>query len=155
VGVRRRIELGEVARADMADLKAKQRRIYAQVQQFFKDLEKSGELGYALRDEFEGFRAAHICNDRYRVVWRDQPEIEDYTGREGDTVIPVEVVLVGPKNTSSGTIYERGNPAEMEPSRRDESPAPQPARRASRAGRRAGRGGPDRGHPSPGQGQGE
>jgi hypothetical protein len=36
------------------------------------------------------------------------PEIEDYTGAEDDTVVPVEVLRVGLKKPlSGGSVYER------------------------------------------------
>ena len=93
----------------MASLKQQDRRAYGEIQKFFRErLETNADLGHPLRGEWSGYRAIHVYNDRYRVIWRDLPEIEDYSGDEDDTVIPVEVVRVGLKSPIGGsTIYER------------------------------------------------
>jgi hypothetical protein len=93
----------------MARLKQQDRKAYGEIQKFFKEqLETSGGLGHPLHGEWEGYRAIHVYNDRYRVIWRELSEIEDYAGAEDDTVVPVEVVRVGLKKPlSGGTVYER------------------------------------------------
>jgi hypothetical protein len=93
----------------MALVKQQDRKAYSEIQKFFRDeLETSSDVGYSLRGEWSGYRAVHIYKDRYRIIWRDLPEIEDYTGAEGDVVVPVEVVRVGLKNPVGGsTIYEK------------------------------------------------
>jgi len=74
-------------------------------------LAKRVGLGVPLHSEWEGCRRAHVCNDRYRVIWKELPEIEDYEGGEGDTVVPVQVLRVGPKVLlGGGTIYQQPNP---------------------------------------------
>jgi hypothetical protein len=65
------------------------------------------EIGYELEDEWTGYRAIHIGNDRYRVIWRIDPPEEDYERPEGSQVIPVIVVRIGPKTSAVGvTIYD-------------------------------------------------
>jgi hypothetical protein len=93
----------------MARLKQQDRKAYGEIQKFFKEqLATSDVLGYPLHGEWEGSRAVHVYNDRYRVIWRERPEVEDFAGCEDDTVIPVEVVRVGLKKPLSGvTVYER------------------------------------------------
>jgi hypothetical protein len=94
-------------------IKRQDRKAYGEIQKFFRELEKSDKLGYGygLRGEWAGRRAAHVYNDRYRVIWQELPEIEDYTGAAEDTVVPVQVVRVGLKTPNGGgTIYEQ--PAE-------------------------------------------
>jgi hypothetical protein len=88
-------------------MKRQDRKAYREIQKFFReDLEKREGLGYPLRGELAGHRAVHVCSDRYRVIWRELPEIEDHTGAEDDTVVPVEVVRVGLKTPpAGGTIY--------------------------------------------------
>jgi hypothetical protein len=53
---------------------------------------------------------AHVCDDQYRVIWRELPEIEDYEGADGDTIVPVQVLRVCPKVMLAGTIYEQPSP---------------------------------------------
>jgi hypothetical protein len=93
----------------MALIKRQDRKAYGVIQNFFRDdLAKSGDLGYPLHAEWSGYRAVHIYSDRYRIVWRDLAEIEDYAGAEGDMVVPIEVVRVGLKNPDGGsTIYDQ------------------------------------------------
>lgn len=93
----------------MAGLKQQDRKAYGEIQKFFKEqLATSEGLGYPLRGEWEGSRAIHVYNDRYRVIWREMPEIEDYAGAEDDTVVPVEVLRVGLKKPlNGGSVYER------------------------------------------------
>jgi hypothetical protein len=93
----------------MARIRQQERKAYSEIQKFFREqLEASGDLGDPLHGEWSGYRSVHVYNDRYRVIWRDLPEIEDYTGAEDDTVVPVEVVQVGLKNpVGGGTIYEK------------------------------------------------
>lgn len=93
----------------MERIKRRDRRAYGEIQKFFRDdLASRTDLGYPLRGELAGHRAVHVCNDRYRIIWRELPEIEDYTGAEDDRVVPVEVVRVGPKTPiGGGTIYEQ------------------------------------------------
>ena len=93
----------------MAGLKQQDRKAYGEIQKFFKEqLATHDDLGYPLRGEWESSRAIHVYNDRYRVIWREMPEIEDYTGAEDDTVVPVEVLRVGLKKPlSGGSVYER------------------------------------------------
>ena len=67
-----------------------------------------------MHGEWEGCRRAHVCDDRFRVIWRDLPEIDDYEGSEGDTVVPVKVLRVGPKVQVGGTIYEQPLPPSEE-----------------------------------------
>jgi hypothetical protein len=43
-----------------------------------------------------------LPNDRYRVIFREELEIEDYDGAEDDTVVPVVAVRVGLKTPLSG-----------------------------------------------------
>lgn len=89
-------------------VKRQDRKAYGEIQKFFRELEKSDDLGYRLHGEWAGRRAAHVYNDRYRVIWQELPEIEDYTGAEDDKVVPVQVVRVGLKTpTGGGTIYEQ------------------------------------------------
>lgn len=93
-------------------MKARDKKIYGEVQKFLRDhLAKRAELGVPLHGEWEGCRRAHVCDDRYRVIWIEQAEIEDYEGGEGDTVVPVLVLRVGPKVLlGGGTIYQQPNP---------------------------------------------
>jgi hypothetical protein len=89
-------------------IKRQDHKAYGEIQKFFRELEKSDDLGYPLHGEWAGRRAAHVYNDRYRVIWQELPEIEDYTGAEDDKVVPVQVVRVGLKTaTGGGTIYEQ------------------------------------------------
>ena len=77
----------------------------------FDQLEKTPDLGYPLRDEWEGCYAVHAGQDRYRVIWELLPPEEDYEGDPGDQVVPVVVLRVGPKMASDGrTIYESPRP---------------------------------------------
>jgi hypothetical protein len=78
-------------------IKSQDRKIYGEIQNFLRELEKRADLGVSLHGDWEGCRRAHVCDDRYRVIWRDLPEIEDYEGAAGDMVIPVQVLRVGPK----------------------------------------------------------
>lgn len=94
----------------MARIKSRDRKLHGEIEKFLKELEKSAHLGVPLHGEWDGYRRAHVCNDRYRVIWRDLPEIENYAGAEGDTVIPVQVLRVGPKVMLAGTIYEQPRP---------------------------------------------
>jgi hypothetical protein len=95
-------------------IKSQNRKIYGQIQNFLRELQNRSDLGVPLRGEWEGCRRAHVCDDRYRVIWRDLPEIDDYEGAEGDVVIPVQVLRVGPKVQLSGdTIYEQPSPPEL------------------------------------------
>ena len=93
----------------MALIKQQDRKAYGEIQDFFRDrLAISSDLGYPLRGEWSGYQAIHIYRDRYRIIWQDLPEIEDYENGEDDTIVPVEVVRVGLKNPVGGsTIYER------------------------------------------------
>jgi hypothetical protein len=97
----------------MERIKRKDRKAYGEIQKFFMEqLVKTGDLGIEMRGEWQGCRRAHICADRYRIVWRDLPEIEDYEGGPDDKIVPVEVLRVGPKVLPSGeTIYQQPNPA--------------------------------------------
>ena len=91
----------------MGRIRRRDRKAHGEIQKFFRELEKSEALGYPLHGEWEGCRAAHVVDDRYRVIWREGPEIEDYSGAEDDTVVPVQVLRVGPKAPTRGTtIYE-------------------------------------------------
>jgi hypothetical protein len=83
-------------------IKRQDRKAYGEIQKFFRELEKSDNLGYGLHGEWAGRRAAHVYNDRYRVIWQELPEIEDYTGAADDTVVPVQVVRVGLKTPNGG-----------------------------------------------------
>jgi hypothetical protein len=92
----------------MDRIKRRDRKAYSEIGKFFRELEKTEGLGYPLRGELAGYRAAHVYSDRYRVIWRELPEIENYAGAEDDKVVPVEVLRVGPKKTAGeGTIYEQ------------------------------------------------
>ena len=99
----------------MDRIKSQNRRIYGQIQDFLRDeLAKRSDLGVPMRGQWEGCRRAHVCDDRYRVIWRDLPEIEDYEGTEGDLVVPVQILRVGPKaQLTGGTIYEQPSPPEL------------------------------------------
>lgn len=96
----------------MARIKRQNRKIHGQIQRFFKErLENSSDVGDPLHGDWEGCQRAHICDDKYRVIWRDLPETADDTGAEGDTVVHVEVLRVGPKvQITGGTIYEQPRP---------------------------------------------
>ncbi len=92
----------------MEHINRRDRKAYGEIQKFFKELEQSDGLGYPLRGEWEGCRAAHVCSDRYRVIWRELPETEDYSGAHDDTVVPVQVLRVGLKAPTKGTtIYQQ------------------------------------------------
>ena len=93
----------------MAGLKRQDRKAFGEIQKFFiEQLATHDDLGYPLRSEWEGYRAIHVYNDRYRVIWREMPEVEDYAGAEDDTVVAAEVVGVGLKKLlSGGSVYER------------------------------------------------
>ena len=70
-------------------------------------LRDNPSIGYELADEWAGYRAVHIGNDRYRVIWRIDPPEEDYTRAEGCQVVPVVVVRIGPKTNMMGkSIYD-------------------------------------------------
>jgi len=95
----------------LARIKSRDRKRYGEIQRFLRELEGHADLGIPLRGEWEGCRRAHVCDDRYRVIWRELPEVEDYEGASGDTVIPVQVLRIGPKVMLAGTIYEQpGHP---------------------------------------------
>jgi hypothetical protein len=95
----------------MKRLKARDRKLFGEIQKFFELLENRADLGVPMHGEWEGCRRAHACDDKYRVIWRDLPEIADYSGEADETVVPVEVLRVGPKVAlSGGTIYEQPNP---------------------------------------------
>jgi hypothetical protein len=97
----------------MASLKQQDRKAYGEIQKFFREqLETNAGLGYPLRGEWSGYRAIHVYNDLYRVIWRDLPEIEDYSGGEDDTVVSVEVVRVGLKTQSAEGPSMRSRPTE-------------------------------------------
>ena len=82
----------------MAGLKQQDRKACGGIQKFFSDqLAATEDLGYPLRGEWEGSRAIHVYNDRYRVIWREMPETEDYTGAEVGLKKPL----------SGGRVYER------------------------------------------------
>jgi hypothetical protein len=101
----------------MGRLKQRDRKVYGEIQKFFRRLEADAGLGYDLRGEWEGWRAIHLCSDRYRVIWQDRPEIDDFEGADGDTVVPVVVIRVGPKNQpAGGTVYD-APPSEASPDR--------------------------------------
>jgi hypothetical protein len=93
----------------MAGLKRQDRKLYGEIQKFFvEELATRDDLGYPLHGEWEGYQAIHVYNDRYRVIWHEMPEIEDYVGAEDDTVVVAEVVRVGLKRPpSGGSVYER------------------------------------------------
>lgn len=94
----------------MARIKSRDRKRYGEVQRFLRQLADHTDLGVPLHGEWEGCRRAHVCDDQYRVIWRDLAEVEDYAGKDGDTVVPVQVLRVGPKVMLSGTIYEQPRP---------------------------------------------
>lgn len=97
----------------MDRIKRQDRKAHGEIQKFFRELERISGLGVEMRGEWEGCRRAHVCDDRYRVIWRDLPETEDYAGGPGDTVVPVVVLRVGPKVLPSGeTIYQQPRPEE-------------------------------------------
>jgi hypothetical protein len=76
-------------------------------------LGKRADLGVPLHGQLEGCRRVHVCDDRYRVIWRDLPDIEDYEGGADDMVVPVQILRVGPKVLlSGGTIYEQPDPSQ-------------------------------------------
>ncbi len=92
----------------MDRIRRRDRKAYGEIQKFFRELEASNGLGYPLRGEWEGCQAVHVCSDRYRVIWRDLPEAEDYSGAEDDTVVAVQVLRVGLKTPTRGTtIYQQ------------------------------------------------
>jgi hypothetical protein len=97
----------------MADIQRRDRKAYGEIQKFFRDqLERTGDLGVKMRGEWEGCRRAHVYGDRYRIIWRELPETEDYAGGPDDKIIPVQVLRAGPKTLPSGeTIYQQPNPA--------------------------------------------
>jgi hypothetical protein len=64
----------------MDRIRRQDRKAYGEIQKFFRELEKASGLGIGMRGEWEGCRRAHVCDDRYRVIWRDLPETEDYAG---------------------------------------------------------------------------
>jgi hypothetical protein len=95
----------------MDRIKRQDRKAHREIQKFFRELEKPSGVGIEMRGEWEGCRRAHVCEDRYRVIWRDLPETEDYAGDADDTVVPVIVLRVGPKLLPSGeTIYQQPRP---------------------------------------------
>jgi hypothetical protein len=95
----------------MDRVKRVDRKAYGEIQKFFRDLEKTGDLGTRMHAEWEGCSRAHVCNDLYRVIWQDLPEVEDYAGAAGDTVVPVVILRVGPKMLPTGeTIYHQPRP---------------------------------------------
>jgi hypothetical protein len=95
----------------MARIRRQDRKAHGEIQKFFRELEKTRDLGIEMHGEWEGCRRAHVCDDRYRVIWRDLPETEDYAGDADDTVVPVVVLRVGPKVLPSGeTIYQQPRP---------------------------------------------
>jgi hypothetical protein len=94
----------------MARIKSHDRKLYGEIQKFFKELERSADLGVPMHGEWEGCRRAHVCNDRYRVIWQELPEVEDHSGAEDDTVVSIEILRVGPKVQLRGTIYEQPRP---------------------------------------------
>ena len=92
----------------MDRIKRQDRKAHREIQKFFRELEKASGLGIEMRGEWEGCRRAHVCEDRYRVIWRDLPET---AGDAADTVVPVIVLRVGPKLLPSGeTIYQQPRP---------------------------------------------
>jgi hypothetical protein len=97
----------------MVGIQRRDRKAYGEIQKFFRDqLERTGDLGVEMRGEWQGCRRAHVCGDRYRVIWRELPEIDDYAGDPDDKIIPVQVLRAGPKTLPSGeTIYQQPNPA--------------------------------------------
>lgn len=94
----------------MARIKSRDRKRYGEIQKFLKELERSANLGVPIHGEWEGCRRAHVCDDNYRVIWRELPEIEDFEGTDDDVVVPVQVLRVGPKMMLAGTIYEQPRP---------------------------------------------
>jgi hypothetical protein len=95
----------------MARIKRQDRKAHGEIQKFFRELEKTSGLGIEMRGEWRGCRRAHVCDDRYRVIWQDLPETKDYAGSADDTVVPVVVLRVGPKALPSGkTIYQQPRP---------------------------------------------
>lgn len=96
----------------MRAIKSRDRKVFGEIQDFFRELKKSADLGVSMHSEWEGCRRAHVCNDRFRVIWRDLAQVEDYAGAPGDAVVAVEVLRVGPKVLpGGGTIYQQPNPA--------------------------------------------
>ena len=95
----------------MDRIKSQDRKRYGEIQKFLSEqLAKRADVGVPLHGEWEGCRRAHVCDDLFRVIWRDLPEIEDYEGKPDNTVVPVQVLRVGPKVQLEGTIYEQPNP---------------------------------------------
>ena len=95
----------------MGRIRRQDRQASGEIQKFFRELEKTSGLGVEMRGEWAGCRRAHVCHDRYRVIWQDLPETEDYAGDADDTVVRVVVLRVGPKVLSSGeTIYQQPRP---------------------------------------------
>jgi mRNA-degrading endonuclease RelE of RelBE toxin-antitoxin system len=107
---RNEVELVPDSREDLRLLKRQDPKAHREVDQMFDKLELKPDLGYELRDEWEGCRAIHVGRDRYRVIWEVLDPEPDYTG-VADEVVPVVILRVGPKTDAAGrTIYDRGRP---------------------------------------------
>ena len=98
----------------MARVKARDRIAHRKIEELFRVLERSADFGYPLRDPWTGYQAVHVAQDRYRVIWREFPPESDYTGGDGDEVVPVVVVRVGPKTDAQHrSIYDEPPPADL------------------------------------------
>jgi hypothetical protein len=94
----------------MRALKRRDPKTHREIERLFDVIETTPDMGYELRDEWEGCMAVHCGRDRYRVIWEPLPPEEDYDGIT-DEIIPVVILRVGPKTDSAGrTIYEDGRP---------------------------------------------
>jgi len=105
---RNEVRLTLAAHDDLKQLKRRDISTYNQVNKLLDTIEQTPDLGYPLRDEWEGCLAVHCGRDRYRVIWEILAPEEDYSGAT-DKVIPVAILRIGPKNDSHGrTIYDEG-----------------------------------------------
>jgi hypothetical protein len=69
-------------------------------------IEQTPDLGYPLRDNWDGCMAVHCGRDRYRIIWEVLEPEDDYSG-EADEVTPVVVLRIGPKTDSRGrSVYD-------------------------------------------------
>lgn len=94
----------------MNRLRRRDRKAWQEIERLLDVIERTPDLGYELRDEWEGCMAVHAARDRYRVIWEVLDPEEDYEGTT-DEVVPIVVLRVGPKTDATGrTIYETERP---------------------------------------------
>jgi mRNA-degrading endonuclease RelE of RelBE toxin-antitoxin system len=111
---RYRIATTPEADEDLSEIKRSNIGAYRAIDTYIYEVVEKRPLaaGTPLRDEWTGCRSGHAGRDRYRVIWEVLDPEDDYEGQEGDQVVPVVILRVGPKIDALGhSIYEQDRPS--------------------------------------------